>query len=270
MIFKSGNKQKRRSAGTGNTVLTVDKVGKSFAGNGGLVEVLSEVSFQTRHGEFLCLLGPSGCGKTTLLNLLAGFASPSSGNIRLDDAPIGAPGPDRCVVFQDAALFPWLTVRENVSAGLRCMQYGKQEIADEVERFLRLVGLEAFADYLPVQISGGMRQRVALARVLILHPGVLLMDEPFAALDCQTRGEMQALLLDLWRELEQTVVFVTHDIEEAVKLADTILILGTCPATIEDTLEISMPRPRDETSTDFIQLRRQVRDTIEAIQKQRP
>lgn len=269
-MFGNRSNQKRRSAGGGNTVLTVDKVGKSFDCNGEQVDVLVDLSFQTRHGEFICVLGPSGCGKTTLLNLLAGFAVPSAGEIRLDDAPVGAPGPDRCVVFQDGGLFPWLTVRENVEAGLRCMQYARQEIADEVERFLHLVGLEEFADYLPGQISGGMRQRVALARVLILHPGVLLMDEPFAALDYQTRGEMQDLLLDLWRRLEQTVVFVTHDIEEAIKLADTVLILGAGPATIEETLDVSMPRPRDETSPPFMQLRRQVRDKIETIQTRRP
>jgi NitT/TauT family transport system ATP-binding protein len=227
-------------------VLEVEQLGKSYvSAEMRHNKVLQEVSFSARSGELICLLGRSGCGKTTLLKLLAGFIPPGSGSVRLNGQPVSRPGPERCMVFQEDALFPWLTVRENIAFGLAGKGLSRKAQSAEIERFLSLVGLGEFGSYLPHEISGGMKQRVALARVLILQPQVLLMDEPFAALDAQTREEMQNLLLQLWQQFAHTILFVTHDVNEAVLLADRILLFDKSPGRIREDISIRLSRPRE-------------------------
>jgi NitT/TauT family transport system ATP-binding protein len=195
-------------------------------------------------GEFVALLGPSGCGKSTLLNLLAGFEKTTEGTLLFDGETVTRPGPDRGVVFQEAALFPWLSVWENVVFGPRVQGVARPDYEPRAHSLLKLVGLEAFADALPVQLSGGMRQRVGIARVLAMSPRALLMDEPFGALDAQTRLAMQQLLLDVWQSLGTTVLFVTHDIDEAILLSDRICVMSARPGRIMRTIPIALARPR--------------------------
>jgi len=208
------------------------------------VHALEDVTLEIKDGEFVALLGPSGCGKSTLLNLLAGFESRTSGDIAFDGAPIDKPGPDRGVVFQEASLFPWLTVWDNITFGPRVQGLRRDQYESKARAMLKLVGLEPFADALPAQLSGGMRQRVGIARVLVMNPKALLMDEPFGALDAQTRLAMQQLLLDVWQTLGTTVLFVTHDIDEAILLADRICIMSARPGKITREIAVSLARPR--------------------------
>lgn len=243
-------------------VLKIQGVRKVFAVNNAYLTVLDEINVTVRQGELLCLLGRSGCGKTTLLKIIAGFMLPSAGKILLSGRPALRPGPDRCVVFQEDALFPWLTVAENIAFGLRGKAWPRRRVKAEVDRFLDLVGLKEFRDYLPREISGGMKQRVALARVLILSPQVLLMDEPFAALDAQTRAEMQHLMLTLWDRLNQTILFVTHDVQEAVTLADRVLFMVKDPGRIRQDLHVRLPRPRQKDTPAFMAL---CRELLEAL-----
>lgn len=230
----------------------------AFPVDSGLANVFNDLNFDVAAGELVCILGPSGCGKTTLLNLIAGFIPPTGGSIHIDGLAVSHAGPDRCVVFQEDALFPWLTVAENIAFGAKGF-LPRPHIDSEVQRYLELVGLSAFKEYLPREISGGMKQRVALARVLILKPRVLLMDEPFGALDAQTREEMQDLLLKLWTELSHTIVFVTHDLNEAITLADRILVMDSNPNRIQSDIPVSLPRPRKSESDGFHQLYRRLR-----------
>ncbi len=243
-------------------LLQVRGLGKAFDVNGAPVEVLRDVTFSVAPRQMVCVFGRSGCGKTTLLNVLAGFMSATSGSITMDGEPIRRPGPDRCVVFQEDALFPWLTARENIAFGPWHLGWPREKRNSEVERYLGLVGLSRYGDYLPRDISGGMKQRVALARVLILEPRVLLMDEPFASLDAQTRVEMQDLLISLWRQLHQSVVFVTHDADEAVKLADRIIAMAPGPGPLRDEVPVSLPRPRDATTTAYQDVKRRIRAAL--------
>jgi len=233
------------------TILWIKNLRKVFRTNGSFLTVLDDVHFYAKSGEMICIFGRSGCGKSTLLKILAGFLSPSSGTVLLNGKPVTTPGPDRCVVFQEDTLFPWLTVKENIAFGLKGRIKDKKAIWEEVEHFLSLVGLSEFRDYLPREISGGMKQRVALARVLILKPQVLLMDEPFASLDAQTREEMQNLLLSLWKKLSHTVLFVTHDVNEAITLADRILLMDKSPGRIRDEIRVDLPRPRKKEKSEF-------------------
>jgi NitT/TauT family transport system ATP-binding protein len=226
-------------------ILEINGLGRVFRMNQSFLTVLEKISFDVQPGEMLCILGPSGCGKTTLLKILSGFLEPSDGSVRLHGRPIARPIPDRCVVFQEDALFPWLTVAENMAFGLKGKGIPRRQRQELVERYLSLVGLSTFRDYLPREISGGMKQRVALARVLILEPEILLMDEPFAALDAQTREEMQQLLLRLWETLSHTIVFVTHDVREAVMLADRVIVMEKSPGRVKEWVDIDLPRPRD-------------------------
>ena len=238
--------------GTSQTILETNKLGKIFRINGSFLAVLDSIDFQVKRGELICILGRSGCGKSTLLKMLAGFLAPSSGEILLNGKPVTNPGADRCVVFQEDTLFPWLTVRENIAFGLKGRRKDKKKLKEEVDRFIALVGLTEFRDYLPREISGGMKQRVALARVLILKPQILLMDEPFASLDAQTREEMQSLLLSLWKEFSHTIIFVTHDVNEAITLSDRILVMGKNPGRIREDIHVDLARPRKMEKQEFI------------------
>lgn len=233
-------------------VLEVVKVSKHFDVDGGARPVLDEISFDAGAGEMICIIGRSGCGKTTLLNILAGFLMPSSGTVKVNDEPIRRPGPDRCVIFQEDTLFPWLTVRENIAFGLRHRRKDKCHIKGELDRFLSLVKLREFQHYIPREISGGMKQRVAIGRVLILRPQVLLMDEPFASLDYHTRREMQDLLLSIWKELGQTIIFVTHDVDEAIHLADKIIVIDKSSGGIREVVPVLLPRPRKTEYPEYI------------------
>jgi NitT/TauT family transport system ATP-binding protein len=208
------------------------------------VRALEDVSFDVADGEFVALLGPSGCGKSTLLNLLAGFDTPTRGDVLFDGAPIARPGPDRGVVFQEASLFPWLSVWDNITFGPRVQRLERDGYEAKARAMMKLVGLETFADALPAQLSGGMRQRVGIARVLVMSPRALLMDEPFGALDAQTRLAMQQLLLDVWQSLKTTVLFVTHDIDEAILLADRICMMSARPGRIMREIAVELSRPR--------------------------
>ena len=219
----------------------------------GAVPAVHGVSFGIETSEFLCIVGPSGCGKSTLLNIVAGFLSPTAGEIRIAGAPVKGYGTDRGVVFQDfAQLFPWRTALGNVAFGLEMKGVAKPEREAIALEQLRLVKLENFARSYPHHLSGGMQQRVAIARALAYNPAVLLMDEPFAALDALTRDEMQRLLADVWRTTRKTVIYVTHNVAEAVYLADRVLVMTAHPGTVKTEVPIGLPRPRDPLSVEFL------------------
>jgi NitT/TauT family transport system ATP-binding protein len=213
------------------------------------VKALDHINLDVPPGEFVALLGPSGCGKSTLLNLIAGFESPSTGVLEVNQQTVHAPGPERGVVFQEAALFPWLTVWENVIFGPQMQGLPKSEYEDRAHEMLSIVGLGDFKNHLPVQLSGGMRQRVGIARILTLGSRVLLMDEPFGALDAQTRLTMQELLLSVWQKLKPTIIFVTHDIDEAIFLASTIYVMSARPGRIQSKINVPLARPRTVADT---------------------
>lgn len=217
------------------------------------VTALEDITLSVASGEFVALLGPSGCGKSTLLNLIAGFEFPTSGSLTVNNESIHAPGPDRGVVFQEAALFPWLSVWDNVIFGPQVNNIPRHEFEHKANQMLRMVGLEDFRDHLPVQLSGGMRQRVGIARILALGSQTLLMDEPFGALDAQTRLSMQELLLSVWQKLKPTIIFVTHDIDEALFLADSIYVMSARPGRIDRKINVPLDRPRkiEDTSSEI-------------------
>jgi NitT/TauT family transport system ATP-binding protein len=220
----------------------------------GQVHAVDNVSFEIDQSEFLCLVGPSGCGKSTMLNIIAGFLKPTGGEISIGGNPVTGYGTDRGVVFQDfAQLFPWRTALGNVSFGLEMKGMGKAERESVALEQLRLVKLEKFANSYPHHLSGGMQQRVAIARALAYNPSVLLMDEPFAALDALTRDDMQKLLAEVWRETRKTVVYVTHNVAEAVYLADRVLVMTPHPGRLKCAVPIELPRPRDPLSVEFLE-----------------
>jgi NitT/TauT family transport system ATP-binding protein len=227
------------------------------------VVALDGIDLEIGEDEFLTILGPSGCGKSTLLNIIAGFDHPTDGEIRLDGEIISKPGPDRGVVFQEYALFPWLNAAENIEFGLRERGVPKAEREARVQEQIALVGLRGFGNRFPHELSGGMRQRVALARVLVNDPKMLLMDEPFAALDAQTRTIMQNELLRVWSAERRTALFITHNIEEAVLLGDRVVVMTACPGRIKDIVTVTLPRPRDVTSAEFNETRRYVASLLE-------
>ncbi len=241
-------------------MISFQQVGKSYRNQAGdPVTVLKDLDFTIEEGRFVCVLGPSGCGKTTLLNLIAGFSAPASGQVRFQGEPIRGPGPDRGVVFQDPTLFPWLSVWQNVAFGLRLKGEGKGRISEKVGKYLDLMGLAGHSEKYPHALSGGMRQRVAIARVLALEPKVLLMDEPFSALDENTRERLQDELLRIWTTHRRTVVYVTHSVEEAAYLGDRIFILGTADGGLHADIPVSMTRPRDRASTTFLRFTEKLR-----------
>jgi NitT/TauT family transport system ATP-binding protein len=223
------------------------------------VVALRDVSFGLGESEFLCVVGRSGCGKTTLLNIVAGFLTPTKGEIRIGGRAVTGRGLDRGIVFQDfAQLFPWRTAQRNVEFGLEMKGVSRAARAEAAQRFLTLVNLEGFAGAYPHELSGGMQQRVAIARALAYNPSVLLMDEPFAALDALTRDEMQGMLVNVWRETRKTVIYVTHNVAEAVYLADRIVVLTPHPGTLRAEIRVALPRPRDTLSVEFLEYQKQV------------
>jgi NitT/TauT family transport system ATP-binding protein len=223
------------------------------------VVALRDVSFGLAESEFLCVVGRSGCGKTTLLNIVAGFLTPTKGEIRIGGRAVTGRGLDRGIVFQDfAQLFPWRTAQRNVEFGLEMKGVSRAARAEAAQRFLALVNLEGFAGAYPHELSGGMQQRVAIARALAYNPSVLLMDEPFAALDALTRDEMQGMLVNVWRETRKTVIYVTHNVAEAVYLADRIVVLTPHPGTLRAEIRVALPRPRDTLSVEFLEYQKQV------------
>jgi NitT/TauT family transport system ATP-binding protein len=228
------------------------------------VVALDGVDLEIGDDEFLTVLGPSGCGKTTLLNIVAGFEEATGGEVRVDGETIRKPGPDRGVVFQEYALFPWLTVEQNIEFGLRERGVPKAKRRARVRQQITSVGLSGFGRRYPQELSGGMRQRVALARVLVNDPKILLMDEPFAALDAQTRSIMQQELLRVWSAERRTAIFITHNIEEAILLGDRVVVMTARPGRIKDIVAVGLPRPRDVTSAEFNEIRRHIGVLLEA------
>ncbi|RTL55734.1 MAG: ABC transporter ATP-binding protein [Rhodocyclaceae bacterium] len=226
------------------TILEVRNLHKRYRSAQGETEALRDLNFQVRRREFVCVIGPSGCGKSTLIRILAGLESHSSGDVLLDGKPVKGPGRDRGMVFQGYSLFPWLTVKGNVMFGPEMSGYSRNSAETQARTWLDLVGLTKFADAYPHQLSGGMRQRVAIARALVNQPRILLMDEPFGALDAQTRAKMQSHLLDIWKNIDITVLFITHDLDEAIYLADRILVLKPHPGEVQEVIEVPVPRPR--------------------------
>ena len=223
------------------------------------VTALRDVSFSVEPAEFLCVVGQSGCGKTTMLNIVAGFLQPTSGGILIGGKTVTGKGLDRGVVFQDfAQLFPWRTAQRNVEFGLEMKGISKEERAQIALQFLRLVNLEKFARSYPHELSGGMQQRVAIARALAYNPAVLLMDEPFAALDALTREEMQRFLVDVWKETKKTVIYVTHNVAEAVYLADRVIVFSPHPGTVKAQVKITLARPRDTLSVEFLEYQKEI------------
>lgn len=243
-------------------VLDVQGIAKTFGVNGEERTVLPGVSLTLEEGEFLALLGPSGCGKSTLIDILAGFTRPDAGRVLLRGREPDGPGPDRAVVFQEDALFPWLTARENITLGLRARKMPRAARRELAARLLARVGLAGREESLPRELSGGMRQRLALARVLALEPAVLLMDEPFAGLDAITREQMQDFLLELRAEQRMTVLLVTHDVSEAMKLADTLMVLGRDGRGILERFRPACPAPRDPAAPDLGEMRERIRDLL--------
>ncbi|WP_024509533.1 ABC transporter ATP-binding protein [Bradyrhizobium sp. ARR65] len=237
-------------------ILELRNVGKTYAQNGRPIEALRGANLSVKKGEFVCLIGASGCGKSTLLRLAAGFEAPTAGESSMWGMPITGPGPSRGMVFQDYGLFPWLTVRDNVRFGPKSRGRGWREINETAERFIELVGLQNFADVYPHQLSGGMKQRVAIARVLANDAEIVLMDEPFGALDAMTRERLQDELVEIWSRTGLTVLFVTHAIEEAIFLADRVVVMSPGPGRIDSEYVIDLKRPRDIASGEFNDWRR--------------
>lgn len=225
--------------------------------DGQKVVALNDVNVTIRAGEFISLIGPSGCGKSTFLRLVAGLAKPDGGTLTLDGIPITSPGYERGLVFQDPTLFPWLTVYDNIAFGLK-VRNAYQDKKREVQDFIRLVGLEGFEKAYPHQLSGGMAQRASLARALVNHPKVLLLDEPFGALDAFTRMNMQDELLKIWQERGTTMIMVTHDVDEAIYLSDRIIVMSPRPARIESMIDVEIGRPRGRDLPDFLRLRARI------------
>ncbi len=238
--------------------LSIKNLRKVFPKQDGEMVAIDDFSLEVKEGEFVCVLGPSGCGKTTLLRMIAGLEIPTSGNLLLNDVPVEGPGSDRGMVFQEFALFPWRSVRKNIEFGLEVKKVPPAERDRISKKFIDLVGLSGFENYHPNQLSGGMKQRVGIARALANEPTILLMDEPFGALDAQTRNQMQKELLRIWQETQKTVIFITHSVDEAVYLADRIVVLTTRPSKIKEIFEIEIERPRDRASLEFANLRKRI------------
>jgi NitT/TauT family transport system ATP-binding protein len=238
--------------------ILVSGVDKIFASGGREVAALRGIDLEIPAGQFVCLLGPSGCGKSTLLNAVAGFSLPSAGQIRVEGVPVTGPGPERGMVFQEYALFPWMTVEQNIAFGLEIKGMQRDAVRTRVAGLLDLLGMGEFGSRFPKDLSGGMRQRVAIARVLALDSPIMLMDEPFGALDALTRRNLQDELLRIWAELKKTILFVTHSIEEAIYMADRIVVMTYRPGTVKRDIMVTLPRQRDPSAPDFNALKREL------------
>ena len=237
----------------GTLKLTADHIDIVFERDGKKISVLEDINLEVGEGEFLCLLGPSGCGKTTLLNTMAGFLSPSAGEIRIDGETVKGPDPRRIFVFQERGVFPWLTVEGNIGFGLFKLSRGERE--QRIRHYVAMVGLQGFEKAYPAELSGGMKQRLEVARALAVNPDMLFLDEPFGALDSITRLVMRGELLRIWEAERKTIVFVTHDIDEAVQLADRVVVLSARPARIQQIVDIDIAHPRDISSPRYLELR---------------
>jgi len=246
-------------------ILEIKGLYKTFDAPQGTVTALKDINFKTHKREFVCVIGPSGCGKSTLIRILAGLESATQGDVLLDGKAVHGPGPDRGMVFQGYTLFPWLTVKKNVMFGLEMAGHGGATAESEAMQWIDLVGLGKFANSYPDQLSGGMKQRVAIARALANQPRILLMDEPFGALDAQTRAKMQAYLLEIWKNIDITVLFITHDLDEAIYLADRILVLKAHPGEVHELIEVPVPQPRSPDqfiSPEFLATKRRLEELI--------
>lgn len=237
----------------GKTKLQAEHVHTVFTRDGETTPVLNDINLQVADGEFVCLLGPSGCGKSTLLSTMAGFLSPTSGSIKIDGEVVAGPDPRRIFVFQERGVFPWLTVEGNIEFGL--FHLTAAERRQRVAHYIKMVGLEGFEKAYPPALSGGMKQRLEVARALAVNPDMLFLDEPFGALDSITRLIMRGELLRIWEAERKTIIFVTHDIDEAVQLADRVVVMSARPATIQQIVDIDIPHPRDISSARYLQLR---------------
>ena len=246
-------------------VLEIQRLGRKFAGKNGPVTALQNISLKIHRRELVCVIGPSGCGKSTLIRIIAGLDEPTSGRMLVDGKESSGPCPERGMVFQGYTLFPWLTVKRNIMFGLQMGGMSPSDAEGRALEWLKLVGLTKFEDSYPSQLSGGMKQRVAIARALAPNPRVLLMDEPFGALDAQTRAQMQAHLLEIWRNVDVTIFFITHDLDEAIYLADRIIVLKANPGELQEVIEVPVPRPRRAeqfNSLEFLATRRRLEELI--------
>lgn len=245
----------------------IENIDHVFEGEISEITALKGINLEVQAGEFVCLLGPSGCGKSTLLNIIAGFIKASAGKVLVDDQVVTGPGPDRGMVFQEYALFPWLTVSQNIEFGLELQKMNVNERKQRVQDLLKKFSLTEFAERFPRDLSGGMKQRVAIARLLALDSPVLLMDEPFGALDALTRRSLQDELLKIWLEFKKTVIFVTHSIEEAIFLADRIIVMTYRPGMIKKDLKVNLPRSRDPISPEFNAIKRELTELVMTEQR---
>ena len=247
------------------TKLQVKNLSRIYEGNNGPVVALQDVNLEVEESEFVMIVGPSGCGKTTLINIIGGLDEATSGEVLLDGTPVSAPGADRGMVFQGYSLFPWLNVQKNVEFGLKMKGIPAAERAEQAQKYIELVGLKGFETALPKQLSGGMKQRVAIARTLANEPQVLLMDEPFGALDAQTRVVMQELLADISRRTGTTILFITHDIDEAVLLGERVYVMSRRPGTVRDVITVDIPGERSHNSLvlpEFLETKKQIMDML--------
>ena len=243
-------------------ILDIANVSKFFSLNGRPIQALKDVNLQIQKGEFICLIGASGCGKSTLLRIMGGFESVTTGVAKMYHTPIAEPGPDRGMVFQDYGLFPWLTVRQNIAFGPKQRGFTEDKLKEVSDHYLNMVGLSKFADHFPGQLSGGMKQRVSIARALANECEVLLMDEPFGALDALTREVLQQELLEIWQKTKLTVIFVTHAVEEAVLLADRVVVMTAGPGRVERDYRIPLERPRCITAPEFNLVRQELTEML--------
>lgn len=261
MALTDSSSESGNQRATGSKIV-VDGLSKRYDASGGPVTALDDVNFEVEHGEFLCVVGPSGCGKTTLFRTIAGLESPTEGGVYVDDERVTDPGIDRGMVFQNYALFPWRTVKGNIRFGLDRPTCGCPNCEKRVQELIDLVGLSGFENTYPKELSGGMKQRVGIARALAVDPNVLLMDEPFGSLDPDTRDTLHDELLHIWRETSKTVLFVTHEVEEAIMLGDRILVMSSDPGRVSEVVDVSLDRPRQRTDIEFVEYVSEIRDSL--------
>lgn len=249
--------------GDEDVLISIRNIGKTYVKNGVETQAIDNVSIDIKRGELVSFIGPSGCGKTTLLNMIAGLLPPTTGAVYISNRECTEPGRDRGMVFQDFALLPWRTVKSNVELGLEIAGVPKSERSAKADEYLKIVGLEKFANSHINELSGGMKQRVGIARALIVEPDVILMDEPFGALDAQTRNLMQAQLIDILKTTKQTILFITHSVDEAVYLSDKVVVLTKRPTTVNEVLELPWDRPRDRTAAEFNEVKKEIMTYLE-------